>query len=231
MMGITKKIKTIADVRHADYGYEMLMYDINDVFIQLIFNEDAFVNSIAYLSLHDEKIKEKFKDMHMYPYTTDGKLFGEEEETNMDIKDEKNPSAGISDTFKNDLNKRFGIPTYGTYDKSNAIPDSDCQCDTAKNYDSFIYNTFRSALNAGKLDKAVNHPDHYNTGNYECIDVMEEVFGRDGVMDFCLCNAFKYIYRCLRKDNTEEDLEKAEWYLHKLNEMIKEDEKWTTTCM
>ncbi len=61
----------------------------------------------------------------------------------------------------------------------------------------------------------VHHPSHYETGKYECIDVMEEALGRDAVEGFCLCNAFKYIYRSGRKNGTE-DLEKAVWYLNRI---------------
>lgn len=41
----------------------------------------------------------------------------------------------------------------------------------------------------------VNHPSHYETGSFECIDVMLETQGKEAVMDFCICNAFKYLYR------------------------------------
>ena len=68
----------------------------------------------------------------------------------------------------------------------------------------------------------VRHPSHYETGKFECIDVMEEALGRDAVEGFCVCNAFKYIYRNKRKNGTE-DLEKAQWYLNKLIDMKKND--------
>lgn len=70
----------------------------------------------------------------------------------------------------------------------------------------------------------VNHPSHYKTGKYECIDVMEEALGRDAVKGFCLCNSFKYLYRA-KKKNGLEDLKKARWYLDKLIEMRTEDEE------
>jgi len=66
----------------------------------------------------------------------------------------------------------------------------------------------------------VNHPSHY-TGKYECIDVMQDVFGDEATNDFCLCNAFKYIWRA-RKKNGLEDVKKAVWYL---NKYIEEEEK------
>ena len=66
----------------------------------------------------------------------------------------------------------------------------------------------------------VHHPKHYTEGKYECIDVMEEVFGKAAVMDFCACNAFKYLYRCNKKHNSPvEDVKKAIWYLNKFVEL------------
>lgn len=64
----------------------------------------------------------------------------------------------------------------------------------------------------------VNHPSHYETGKFECIDVMLETQGVEAVKDFCLCNAFKYLYRCKRKNGLE-DIKKAIWYLNKLVEL------------
>lgn len=64
----------------------------------------------------------------------------------------------------------------------------------------------------------VNHPSHYETGKFECIDVMLETQGIEAVKDFCLCNAFKYIYRT-RNKNGIEDVKKAIWYLNKYVEL------------
>lgn len=70
-----------------------------------------------------------------------------------------------------------------------------------------------------KVEDVVNHPKHYETGNFECIDVMVEVFGFEAVKNFCLCNAFKYLYRCKNKGKMSEDMEKANWYLNKHKEL------------
>ena len=67
----------------------------------------------------------------------------------------------------------------------------------------------------------VNHPAHYETGKYQCIDVMIEVFGREAVKNFCICNAFKYLWPSDRK-NGREDIEKAVWYLRKYLELTEE---------
>lgn len=68
------------------------------------------------------------------------------------------------------------------------------------------------------LPDMVNHPSHYNQGKYECIDVMVETFGKEATMDFCLLNAFKYVWRTGEK-NGAEDVKKADWYLHKYLEL------------
>lgn len=64
----------------------------------------------------------------------------------------------------------------------------------------------------------VNHPKHYTQGNIECIDAMQSAFGKEAVKNFCLCNAFKYLWRSPLKGK-EEDLEKAAWYLNKYAEL------------
>ena len=64
----------------------------------------------------------------------------------------------------------------------------------------------------------VNHPSHYCTGQYECIDVMICTQGIEETMNFCMCNAFKYLYRHNSKNGLE-DVRKADWYLCKYLEL------------
>ena len=64
----------------------------------------------------------------------------------------------------------------------------------------------------------VNLPSHYRTGQYECIDVMIETQGVEATMNFCMCNAFKYLYRHNSKNGLE-DVRKADWYLCKYLEL------------
>lgn len=64
----------------------------------------------------------------------------------------------------------------------------------------------------------VNHPSHYETGRFECIDVMLETQGVEAVKNFCICNAFKYLYRHNKKNGVE-DIKKAIWYLNKFVEL------------
>lgn len=64
----------------------------------------------------------------------------------------------------------------------------------------------------------VNHPAHYTNGGMECIDEMIMIFGKEAVMHFCLCNAWKYRKRALYK-NGQEDMDKSDWYLNKYKEL------------
>ena len=64
----------------------------------------------------------------------------------------------------------------------------------------------------------VNKPPHYTSGKYECIEVMADALGTEAVMNFCICNAFKYIFRH-KKKNGIEDIQKAKWYLNKYIEL------------
>ena len=69
-------------------------------------------------------------------------------------------------------------------------------------------------------EDVVNHPNHYTNGEIECIDEMIQVFGKQAVMDFCLCNVWKYRYRAFAK-NGQEDIAKSNWYMKKYLELKK----------
>lgn len=66
------------------------------------------------------------------------------------------------------------------------------------------------------MEEMVNHPEHYNKGKFEVIDVIE-----DWNLNFNLGNAVKYIARCEHKGKKEEDLKKAIWYLERELQKIK----------
>lgn len=70
----------------------------------------------------------------------------------------------------------------------------------------------------------VNHPNHYNQGQYECIAVMESIYGIEATMDFCLLCAFKYTWRTNDKDGIQ-DIDKAIWYLKKYKELQERSQK------
>ena len=58
--------------------------------------------------------------------------------------------------------------------------------------------------------EAVAHPAHYNTGNIEVIDFIE-----DQGLDFNLGNVVKYVSRAAHKGHRTDDLRKALWYLQR----------------
>jgi len=60
------------------------------------------------------------------------------------------------------------------------------------------------------VSEKVNHPKHYNFGNIEVIDIIEDAGMSEG---FCLGNALKYILRAKHKQNYLDDLKKEKWYL------------------
>lgn len=65
----------------------------------------------------------------------------------------------------------------------------------------------------------VNHPQHYNQGNMECIDAMVGAYGKSEVQIFCKINAFKYLWRLGHKDAEEQEVGKIKWYLDKYLEL------------
>ena len=65
----------------------------------------------------------------------------------------------------------------------------------------------------------VSKPKHYASTSIECIDAMIETQGVEAVKAFCICNAFKYLWRHNEK-NGDEDIKKANWYLNKAVELM-----------
>lgn len=71
----------------------------------------------------------------------------------------------------------------------------------------------------------INNPVHYQSMvkglNIDAITCMRAAFGDESVIDFCICNALKYIYRHQSK-NGKQDIQKAIWYLNKYLELSKD---------
>ena len=74
-------------------------------------------------------------------------------------------------------------------------------------------------------EDVVNNPDHYNTGNIECIDAIEESMSSVAFKGYLKGNCMKYLWRYDYKGKQVEDLKKAGWYLNKLTEMVIEENK------
>lgn len=66
-----------------------------------------------------------------------------------------------------------------------------------------------------KTTDNVNHPDHYNYGEIEIIDFIEQVSEHyNPVVAVHIANAIKYLSRAPHK-NGKEDIEKARWYIER----------------
>lgn len=64
------------------------------------------------------------------------------------------------------------------------------------------------------------NPDHYKERtSIECIDAMIMTFGTKRTVEYCVQNAYKYVWRYKYK-NRLEDLKKAEWYIYKFDELV-----------
>ena len=73
-------------------------------------------------------------------------------------------------------------------------------------------------LDAVLADDKVNHPEHYQSGGFEAIDVSRAFTQDCAPMEaFCIGNALKYLCRW-KKKNGIEDLKKALWYINYLIE-------------
>lgn len=73
------------------------------------------------------------------------------------------------------------------------------------------------ALEGMIVAKDVEHPSHYDCGEVEAIQVIEEIVGGlRGDAAYCLGNTLKYALRAGRKGNLETDLAKARNYAHRL---------------
>lgn len=71
------------------------------------------------------------------------------------------------------------------------------------------------------MEDYINHPSHYNSGGIECFDVILASQGIVATMDYCICNAQKYIFRHKEKGGTD-DISKARWYINKWLELREE---------
>lgn len=77
----------------------------------------------------------------------------------------------------------------------------------------------------------VNHPDHYQSGNIECIDAIADAISElKGIEAFDTGNCIKYLWRW-RKKNGVEDLKKTRWYLCDLIHRLDENDEIAKTVL
>lgn len=95
--------------------------------------------------------------------------------------------------------------------------------ENAKAWLKAAYEENSKAWEEEAVEDVVNNPDHYNTGNIECIDAIEESMSSVAFKGYLKGNCIKYLWRYDYKGKQVEDLEKAGWYLNKLTDMVAEE--------
>ena len=95
--------------------------------------------------------------------------------------------------------------------------------DIEKNYDIIFGND--SEAKKEKVEDMVNHPSHYTSGGVECIDAITAALSKydDPVDSWLVGQVIKYLWRAPLKGKYEEDIKKAQFYLNRLVEKIREN--------
>ena len=74
-------------------------------------------------------------------------------------------------------------------------------------------------------EDVVNSPNHYNNGSIECIEGIQASMSTEAFAGYLKGNCMKYLWRYDYKGKPVEDLQKAQWYLAKLlNVVVFEEE-------
>ena len=71
----------------------------------------------------------------------------------------------------------------------------------------------------------VSHPEHYNRGEVEVIDIIEGLIKDidDPSVGFNVGQCLKYVLRCPYKENIYRDLKKANWYLQRATKLLEDN--------
>ena len=86
-----------------------------------------------------------------------------------------------------------------------------------------IINTFKSVSTEKPKREMVVHPDHYNKGKIEVIDVIQDQTTDEEFRGWLRGNVMKYVMRAPYKDDAYQDYKKANFYLDRLLKLTKED--------
>ncbi len=116
-----------------------------------------------------------------------------------------------------------GEPTFGEYMKR---LNSKYVYDSTEDYGNEVTNDagdFADCWTSKDFDD-VNSPEHYNYGNIECIEAIEESMTPLAFKGYLKGNTMKYLWRYERKGKVVQDLEKAQWYLNKLIDVETRDQ-------
>lgn len=70
------------------------------------------------------------------------------------------------------------------------------------------------------MEDMVNRPKHYNTGSIECIQAIKASMSPLEFRGYLKGNILKYLWRYNYKGKPQEDVDKANWYLARLQEEL-----------
>ena len=90
--------------------------------------------------------------------------------------------------------------------------------DTAQEEKEMSKEELESQIFYEEEEDVVNSPSHYNTGNIECIEAIEDSMSPAAFRGYLKGNCMKYLWRYDYKGKPVEDLAKASWYLGRLIE-------------
>tara|TARA_B110000285_G_C15048409_1_gene575643 strand:+ start:494 stop:838 length:345 start_codon:yes stop_codon:yes gene_type:complete len=71
-----------------------------------------------------------------------------------------------------------------------------------------------------KQEDVVNSPSHYTNGSIECIEGIQASMSSSAFKGYLKGNVQKYLWRYEMKGKPAEDLQKAQWYLAKLLNVV-----------
>lgn len=96
-----------------------------------------------------------------------------------------------------------------------------------KNYEIIFGNSSKTNEDKAesKTEDMVNHPSHYTSGGVECIDAITAALSKydDPVDSWLVGQVIKYLWRAPLKGKYDEDIHKAQFYLNRLVEKIREN--------
>ena len=75
------------------------------------------------------------------------------------------------------------------------------------------------------LDDPVNSPAHYTVGGIETIDYIKAKLSPEEFIGYLKGNVIKYTSRAGKKQDTIQDLEKAQWYMSRQIKELKGEAK------
>lgn len=161
---------------------------------EIVFNDDndnvATINSLG--NLYEITDNDEFE---LWSKSIEGKT----ESVGTTIKWNDNGNLEVKDSYE------IKVPDDILNNNSNLIGYVEDEINTHKSND----------LQQRKRNDTVNHPSHYNYGEIEVIDFIEQVTQHyNANVAYHIGNAIKYLARSPHK-NGKEDIDKARWYIER----------------